>query len=82
MGSLYLLDTGENVRFSFLVTVSTNTKVDFTGILISFKSLGDAYTNRFRDMKVVKVEDRSPRIGSGGPAGTAAQVEAALSGII
>lgn len=39
----YLLDTGQNVRFAMLVAVSTNTKVDFAGVLVRFEGLGNTW---------------------------------------
>ena len=38
---LCLLDTGEDVRLSILIAVSTNTKVDLARILVGLESLGN-----------------------------------------
>ena len=38
---LGLLDTGENVRLSILIAVSTNTKVDLARILVGLESLSN-----------------------------------------
>jgi hypothetical protein len=73
----YLQNATKHVRLAVAIPVRTNTKVDFARVLIGFESLGDTYicvclAQQTRE-NIAKVSE--PRIASGGPVGTACQVE-------
>lgn len=74
-----LFDGREDVWFACLVTICSHTKIDLFGIFVGFKGLSNAYDDDQQCRK--HVPPFAPRIGSGGPAGTVAHVDASAPGL-
>ncbi len=68
----------EHIRLAVLIAICANTQVDFSGVFVCFEGLGDAWVEFSRPERLCYI--CIPRIGSGGPAGTDAHVEAARKG--
>jgi hypothetical protein len=76
-----LLDTGQDVGFALIISVGTHTQVDLAGVFVRLKSLRDACSaNSELEKNIFNVAYLDhfmaidiPKMGSGGPAGTADQ---------
>ena len=75
MGGPHVLHAAKHVRFPVLISVGANAEINFPRVFVGLECLGDTYKGCKCGEQSCEELSSLPKIGSGGPAGTADHVD-------